>query len=98
MKAPFYARLAIDSNAKLYVTNYGHRNPGPESVITLEGMNCGRVHELRFVITVVHGQSEPVLYCTAFHNGTRVLGHAGDADTLLEYFIPMVLSQEIKNI
>ena len=97
MEAPFYARLTIDSNGKLCVTNYGNRSNGPESVITLKGMNCGRVHELQFVIKVVHGHSEPVLYCRAVHNGTQVLSHAGDAESLLDYFIPMVLSQEIKN-
>ena len=97
MEAPFYANLTIDSTAKLYVTNYGHRSSDSDSIITLKGSTCGRVHDIRFVIEVVHGPTAPVLYCRAFHNGTQVLSHAGDAETLLDYFIPMVLSQEIKN-
>ena len=98
METPFYAGLTLGRNGKLCVISYGTRNHDTESVITLHGMNCGRMHELNFVIKVVHGRSEPVLYCKAVHNGTQVLSHAGDAETLLDYFIPMVLSQEIKNI
>ena len=98
MGTPFYAGLTLGRDGKLFVISYGTRNHDTESLITLHGMNCGRVHELNFVIKVVHGRSKPVLYCRAFHNKTPVLTHAGDAATLLDYFIPLVLSQEIKNI